>query len=386
MPQALPLSAAESLLTRGFSRRQLGRIASVLTAGAALPFYNEAAFAQRAMRGRGEIAPDAVRINSNENPLGPCPEALEAINHVAKFGGRYSPFNEQGELTKAVSETEGLKPEYISIHAGSSDPLLRVACAYTSPERSWIMGDPGYESGGSTARFIGAKTIHVPLRASDYAHDVRAMLQADANPGVIYICNPNNPTGTLTPRADIDYVVANMPKDCILLLDEAYLHFTTAATTATDLVKADKNVIILRTFSKVYGMAGIRAGLALGRPDLLAKLRPWGVGFVPITGMAAATASLRVKDLVPARRKINRDVREDTLAFLDGKGYKFTKSEANHFMVDVRRPGGDVVKALAQEKVIIGRTWPVWPNHVRVSVGTQAEMEKFKAAFAKVMA
>ena len=384
MPPSLTVNHQENFLSRGFSRRQLGKIASVLTAGAALPFYNEAAFAQNAMRGRGEMSPDAVRINSNENPLGPCPEALEAICQVAKFGGRYSPHNEQGELTKAVAAVDGLNPDYISIFAGSSDPLQRVTCAFTSPTRSYVMADPGYESGAGTATFIGATAHRVPLRR-DHSHDVQAMVAKDPNVGLIYICNPNNPTGTITPREDIDYVVANMPKGCILLLDEAYLHFSTAQT-AVDLVRSDKDVIILRTFSKIFGMAGIRAGLAFGRPDLLKQLKPYGPGFVPITGVAAATASLQVKDLVPKRRKINKDIRDNVFEFLDAKNFKFTKSQANHFMVDVGKPGAEVVAALAAEKVIIGRTWPAWPNHVRVSIGTQAEMDKFKAAFAKVMA
>jgi len=330
------------------------------------------------------MSPDAVRINSNENPLGPCPEALDAICQIAKFGGRYSPHDEVGELTSTIAAQEGLKPEYVSVFAGSSDPLLRIALAFTSPTRSWVMGDPGYESGGSTAKFIGAQAHHVALRP-DYSHDVRAMVKKDPNAGVIYICNPNNPTGTLTPRADIDYAAANMPKGCILLVDEAYWHFSTAPT-SVDLVRSDKDVIILRTFSKIYGMAGIRAGLAFGRPDLLQKLRSWGPGFVPITATAAATASLKTPDLVAKRRKINRDIRENVFEFLDAKNYKFTRSEANHFMIDVHRPAQDVVNALAKENVIIGRTWPVWPTHVRVSVGTQAEMDRFKAAFAKIMA
>ena len=382
MHQALSTAAEDSILSRGFSRRQLGRIASVLAAGAALPFYNEAAYAQRALR--GEMSPDAVKINQNENPIGPCPEALDAISAVAKFGGRYSPHNEQGEMTKAIAETQGLKPDYIAVFAGSSDPLHRMACAYTSPTRPWVMGDPGYESGAGTAKFIGAKAIHVPL-SKDYSHDVRAMVSADANTGLIYICNPNNPTGTLTKRADIEWTLANMPKGCVLLIDEAYIHFSSAQT-AMDLVAADKDVVVLRTFSKVYGMAGIRAGYAAGRPDLLAKLRPYGVGFVPITAMAAATASLRSKTLVPERKKINADIRDDVFAFLDKRNISFVKSEANHFMVEVKRPGEQVVQALAKENVYIGRIWPAWPTHVRVSVGTQDEMNKFKAAFAKVMA
>ncbi len=385
MSHLLTPSVEESFLSRGFSRRQLGRIASVFAAGAALPFYNEAAYAQRAVR-QGEMAPDAVRINSNENPLGPCQDALEAIYQVAKFGGRYSPHNEVPVLTNIAASVEGVKPENITIYAGSSDPLHHVVCAFCSPTRPFVMADPGYESGASTARFIGAKAIHVPLR-KDFSHDVQAMVKADPTPGVIYICNPNNPTGTITSSEDIDWVVANMPKGTVLLLDEAYIHFSEKAKMRPDLVNSGKDVIILRTFSKVYGMAGIRAGFAMARPDLLEKTKSFqATGFVPVTASAAATASLKNKTVVAERRKINKDVRDDVFEFLHAKNFKFTPSEANHFMVDVGRPGGQVVDALAKEKVIIGRLWPAWPNSVRVSIGTKEEMAKFKTAFAKVMA
>lgn len=383
MRQALPHTAEQDFLSRGFSRRQLGKIASVFAAGAALPFYNESAFAQRYVR--GQVSEDAVKINQNENPLGPCAEALEAINAVARFGGRYSPHNEAGEMVKILAAQEGLKPNYITAYAGSSDPLQRVVLAFCSPERSFVMGDPGYESGASTAKFIGAKAVHVALRP-DFSHDVKAMVEQNPDAGLIYICNPNNPTGTLTSRADIEWTLANKPKGAILVVDEAYWHFTTLAPTATDLVAKDKDVIVLRTFSKVYGMAGLRAGVAIGRPDLLEKLRPWGPGFTPITAMAAATASLKLPDLVPKRRKINADIRGNVFEFLDSKGYKFTHSESNAFMIDVRRKNTDVIAAMAKENVLIGRPWPVWPTWVRISIGTQPEMEKFKAAFAKVMA
>jgi len=383
MLENLSRAAESNLLDRGFSRRQLGRIAAVLTAGATLPFYNEAALAQRALR--AEIPSDAVRINSNENPLGPCPEALDAISQIAKFGGRYSPHGEDAQVVRVVGQSIDLKPEYIAFFAGSGDPLLRSALAFTSPSRPWVMGNPGYESGASAATFIGAKVIRVPLR-KDNSHDVQAMVKADPNPGVIYLTNPNNPTGTLTSLEDIQWTAANMPKGALLLVDEAYIHFSDNAKSAFGLVAADKDVMVLRTFSKVYGMAGIRAGYAAGRPDLVAKLRPWGQGNVPITSLAASMASLKSKTVVLERRKINRDIREDVFAYLDKKNLAYTKSEANHFMVNVGRPGGEVVQALAKEKVLIGRLWPAWPNHVRVSIGTADDMAKFKAAFSKVMA
>jgi histidinol-phosphate aminotransferase len=381
---------AKSLLARGFSRRDLGRIASLITAGAALPFYNEYAMAQdaqqRALRGTGmgrrAFDPDAVRISTNENPLGPCKEGLEAISKVAPHGGRYSPFNEQGDFVTAIAEMEGVKESYVAPFAGSSDPLHRASCAFTSPTRSWVMANPGY--GGGAPEFIGSKTTRVPLRP-DHSHDVEAMIQADPNGGVYYVCNPNNPSGTLTPRKDIEYLLANKKKDAVVVVDEAYIHFTGKAQPCSDLVAADKDVIVLRTFSKVYGMAGIRAGFAMGRPDLLAKLRPFGVGFLPITGLACATASLKVKTLVAERREINRKIRENTFAFLNKKGVEYIPSETNFFMMEVKRPGNEFVQALAAQKVFIGRVWPAWPTKVRVTVGTQDEMDKFTAAVTKVL-
>ncbi len=264
---SLPRTQTDSLLKRGFSRRDLGRIAGLLTAGAAFPFYNEFAMAQDAQQrmGRGAarraMDPDAVRINQNENPLGPCKEGLEAIAKIAPYGGRYSPFSEQGDLVTAIAETEGVKESYVAAYAGSSDPLHRASCAFTSPTQSWVMADPGY--GGGAPAFIGSKVTRVPLRA-DYTHDVEAMIKADPDGGVFYVCNPNNPSGTVTPRKDIEYLLANKKKEAVVLIDEAYIHFADTVQPASDLVAADKDVIVLRTFSKVYGMAGIRAGFAHG--------------------------------------------------------------------------------------------------------------------------
>jgi histidinol-phosphate/aromatic aminotransferase/cobyric acid decarboxylase-like protein len=211
------------------------------------------------------------------------------------------------------------------------------------------------------------------------------MVAASPTAGVIYICNPNNPTGTLTKRKDIEFVLANMPKGSILLLDEAYIHLSGDAA-GSDLVAADKDIIILRTFSKLYGMAGLRAGAAFGRPDLLAKMTPYGAGALPVTGVVGATASLKVsKTLVPERAAIIGAVRQDVMNYLTQKKIAFVPSVSNKIMIDVKRPGAEVFEAMVKEKVVIGRTWAAWPNHVRVSIGTKDEMEKFKTAFSKVM-
>ena len=370
----------KDFLERGFSRRTFGRLAVLAGAGASsLPFFNEPALAQLS---KVDAPPDAVLINANENPLGPCEEAREACHRMVDFGGRYR-YQEGDKVQRLLAEQEGVKLNYVRIHAGSSGPLHQSVLAFTSPAKSFVTADPGYEAGERAAKFIGAKVVRVPL-TKDYAHDVRAMA-AVPDAGLIYVCNPNNPTGTLTSRADIEWLVANKPKGTVVMIDEAYTHFTNAQFN-TDMVAADKDVVILRTFSKIYGMAGLRAGAAIARPDLLARLNGFSQTMMPITGMAAASASLEQKYVVPKRRKIVADVRNDVCGFLEKHRFSFVPSTSNCFMVDVKRPGREVIEALRPEKIYIGRVWPSWPTYVRVTVGTQEEMDKFKAAFLKVMA
>jgi histidinol-phosphate aminotransferase len=202
--------------------------------------------------------------------------------------------------------------------------------------------------------------------------------------------NPNNPTGTMTPREDIVWLVKNKPAGSVVIVDEAYHHFSNDES-VIDLVAQDQDVIVLRTFSKIYGMAGIRAGFAVARPDLLMKFQnvsPAGrsLASISIVSAAGARASLQDKDLVPLRKKINSDIRSETLEFLTKKGYKIVPgSQANMFMVDVNRPGKEFQQAMMKENVAIGRSWPAMPNYVRVTVGTKQEMEKFQTAFVKCM-
>lgn len=386
MPGTLMSEQEADFLRRGLSRRSFGRIASLLTAGAALPFYNEHALAQ--LSKIGTIPPDAVKINANENPLGPCPEAADAIYGVVKQGGRYM-FEQTDLLAQTLAGVLGVKfsykPEesYIRIFVGSSAPLHQTVVAFCSKDRPFVKADPGYEAGERAAEYVGAKAINVPLRKGTYDHDVRAMLAAAPNAGLFYICNPNNPTGTLTSRSDIEYLVANKPKGSVVMIDEAYIHFSPNAVPCTDIAASGKDVVILRTFSKLYGMAGLRAGAAIARPDLLEQISRWSMTPLPSTGMVGATASLKVKSLVAERRKLNSDIRDDTFNWLASRKVEFIPSETNCFAVNVKRPGRDFFRAMAQQKVYVGRTWPIWPNWVRVTVGTRDEMARFKEAFAR---
>jgi histidinol-phosphate aminotransferase len=366
------------------TRRDFAKAVAFMGAASTLPFYNEMTMAQD-LKAIAAIPNDYVRINANENPMGPCPAAIDAVRALAPLGGRYH-FDQTHKFVDEMSTVTGLPESHIVASPGSSDPLHRAVLAFTGPNKPLITASPGYEAPEGAARFMKAMVIRVPLR-KDYSHDVKAMVAASPNAGVIYICNPNNPTGTITTKEDIDYLVANKPQGCLVLIDEAYIHFSPTAVPATDHVEAGKDVMLLRTFSKLYGMAGLRAGAALARPDLLEKLRGFGgLGMMPATGMAAAVASLKEKNLVADRRKIMTDIRTELFAWLRRKGFDFIPSEANMVMINARRPGRQFAGAMLREKVAIGRAWPTLPTHVRVTIGTAQEMEKFKSAFDKVMA
>jgi histidinol-phosphate aminotransferase len=374
---------AREVPARLLSRREFARVAALLTAGSALPFYNEATMAQD-LRALGSIPPDAIRLHTNENPLGPCPAALDAIRRLLPKGGQYL-FDQTAAFVDALAAAVEVPRTHILPTAGSSDPLHRAVLAYTSRSRPLIVAEPGYEAPDRAATFLGARVIRVPLRR-DHAHDARAMVRADANAGVIYVCNPNNPTGSVTRKEDIDYIVENKPRGCIVVVDEAYIHFSTSAVSAVEHVAAGRDVIVLHSFSKLYGMAGLRAGAALARPELLERLRGYGgLGFLPMTGTVGATASLGQRSLVAQRRQIVADIRNDLAAWLDARGFAYLPSEANMIMIDGRRPGREVYTAMLRHNIAIGRSWPSLPNHVRVTIGTAEEMGRFKTAFAQVM-
>jgi histidinol-phosphate aminotransferase len=364
-----------------FSRRSFLHLTAAASAASAFRIMSEPMLAAAARR--RPAPPGAVVIDSNENPLGPCQAAREAMATILPQGGRYQD-NLTDELVTTFTKIEGLNPDCVHATVGSTPPLAHSVLAFTSPQKAYVTADPGFELGMMTSENSGARVVKIPLTKT-HAHDIKAMLTAGEDAGVFYICNPNNPTGTLTPKSDIEYLVANKPKDSVVVIDEAYIHFTEAPS-ALDLVKAGKDVIVLRTFSKVYGLAGIRCGFIVARPDLLDKvMQHGGWNFMPVTGVVAATASLKDSSLVPERRRINAGIRQQTFDWLARNGYSFIPSESNCFMIDTKRPGQEVRDAIAKENVMIGRVWPIMPTYVRITVGTQEEMAKFQTAFQKVV-
>jgi histidinol-phosphate aminotransferase len=368
------------LSTSSTSRRSFLSLSAAASAALAMRIITEPMLAHARVH---NVPKDAIRIDANENPLGPGASAREAAAAILPQGGRYSDWLTD-DLVKTLSEMAGLKPEQVRVYPGSSEPLHHAVAAFASSQRSYVTADPGYEAGMFAAHAIDAKVVKVPLTKS-YAHDVKAMLANASDAGLFYVCTPNNPTGTLTSHSDIEYLVENKPQGSVVMVDEAYIHFCDAPS-AMDLVKAGKDVILLRTFSKIYGMAGLRCGAAFARPDLLEKIDNYGGwNAMPITALVAANASLKDAQLVPERKRINARIRSEVFAWLDRNGYSYIPSESNFFMLDTKRPAKPAIDAMAMQNVYIGRIWPAMPTYTRVTIGTAPEMEQFQTAWQKVM-
>ncbi len=373
------MSHHESLTA--FSRRSFLHLSTAASAALAFRVVTEPMLAYAQELPHAPVG--GVRINANENPLGPCAAARSAITAIVPESGRYR-FAVCEEFVAEYARSVGVKTENLRIFAGSSEPLHYTVMSFTSPKASYVTADPGYEAGMFAANNSGARVVKVPLTKT-YAHDVRAMIAVAPDAGVFYICTPNNPTGTLTSHSDIEYLLENKPKGSIVLVDEAYIHFCDAPS-AIDLVKAGQDLIVLRTFSKLYGMAGLRCGFAIGRPDLMQKIENYGGGNpMPVTAVAAASASLKDPQLVPDRKRVNAEIRDETFQWLDRNGYSYIPSVSNCFMLDTKRPAKEAIAAMAQQNVFIGRIWPVMPTYARITVGTRDEMNQFQAAFQKVM-
>lgn len=384
--QNLKEDAQDDLLDRGYSRRQLGRIATVFGIGAmAAATIGRPAWASG---GVPDPAPNAkVRIGANECWTGPLAPGQAAAAAIISSSNRYSPQDQRGDFIKAVMSVEGVPYDHVAPWPGSSDPLSRSVVTFCSPTRGLVTADPTFELAGRTAEWLGVPVKRVPLTA-DFTHDVKAMLAADPNAGLYYICTPNNPTGTITPIADIEWLVANKPAGSIVLIDEAYTHFA-GVPTASYMATAGNDVVVMRTFSKIFGMAGMRMGYVMTRPDLIARMMRYDGGMqsgaLPLPSLACATASLTAADLIAARRSQMREARGMAIEHVKKRGLTVHPTNANMFMVDWKSvPASKMLAAFRTQSVEIGRSWPIWPTVSRVTVGSMDDMTAFCDALDKV--
>jgi histidinol-phosphate aminotransferase len=328
---------------------------------------------------------NVVRLSSNENPYGPSPLAIKAMTDAFSLAWRYPDEHEQF-LIESLAKLHRVDANQILLGNGSGEILKVAAASFTSPERKLIVPNPTFEAILNHARTAKAEVVQVNL-TPNYEHDLPKMLAVN-DAGLVYICNPNNPTASITPKERLRAFLNNVPKQTIVLVDEAYHHYVESNDyeSLIPLLPQHSNLIVARTFSKVYAMAGLRCGYCIAQPDLIKQMRSqqtWDS--VNIMALVAAKASLDDVDQVSMGKQRNSAVKKFVYGELDKMNLKHVPSHANFLMVDLRREVGPVIGALRDRNVQVGRVFPAMPNFMRVTIGTRPQMDAFFTAFRSVM-
>ncbi len=331
-----------------------------------------------------------INLSSNTSPRGPGEAVLEALRARISAGlGRY-PGN-VGLLTEAIAEKEGVARDHILLSTGSGEILNGVVRAFVTPTRPLVNGSPSYETPERTSRNLGLPVKVVPVDASQRL-DLDAMADASRGAGLLYLCNPNNPTGMAQSEAAIADVVravkATSP-DTMILIDEAYLEFAKdpSVKTAAALAPATPGVVVTRTFSKIYALAAMRMGYAIGQPETLDSLRA-AARFGSVTMLSAAAGLAALSDSARVEWEIaeNHQVREFTLNAFREMGYSVTDSQTNFVWANVRQSAKQFREACFELKVLVGRDFPPMENdHSRISLGTMDEMRQAVEVFRRVL-
>ncbi|MCA8500845.1 aminotransferase class I/II-fold pyridoxal phosphate-dependent enzyme [Burkholderia multivorans] len=323
-----------------------------------------------------------IFLNLNESPFGPFDEAEAAAAHALRDAGRYR-FPLVERLRDAIADVHDVPSDWVSLYPGSNRALHYATLAFTASDAPLVLASPGYPVCELAARLASRPVHRVPLRA-DGAHDIAAMCEA-ASRGLIYIANPNNPTGTVTPHDALRRLLSDRWPGTMVLVDEAYIEYSDEPS-MIDAVRIDPGLIVARTFSKIYGMAGLRLGYAIAQSDAIAHIHTMPPHDVPVPAAAAGLASLALRDRLGARKAHTAAGRNDLIAWFAERGFTCLPSRSNCVMVDLRRAGPPVIAALASRGVHVGRSWPDMPNAMRITIGACDEMDALKEALIEVLA
>jgi histidinol-phosphate aminotransferase len=367
------------------TRRALGRLLGA-TAGAALL---DAALPEALSAGTPETdsAAGPIRLSANENPYGPCKASLDALSRSTADANRYPGAIEE-ELRAAIAKHHRVDSEQIVLGCGSSDILRMADSAFVPEGRTVVVAEPTFEAVLLYCQATHGRPVKV-AQTADYRHDLLGMAAAcDAKTGMVYVCNPNNPTGTIVGGEDLESFVRRVPPSCVVLVDEAYHHFVENPKyrSALELSKRYDNVVVARTFSKIYGMAGARLGYAVASPaqaKLLQSHSAWNN--TSQFALAMAIAALADPNVVADQRRRINDARRWLCAELDRDRRRYIPSETNFVMIDV---GGDIApvsQAMHARRIQVGRRFPSMPNWLRVSISKPEHMQAFVAALREIV-
>lgn len=343
------------------------------------PFRPDALQVRRATPRAGMVI-----LSSNENPYGPLPRAAEAMRNALPSGNRYA-FRQASELAERLAAYHQVPRERVLLGNGSTEVLKMAVCGFTGAGKRLIHGAPTFEAAPGYAQAIGAELVSLPLTPG-YAHDLEAMLAATrSGSGLIYICNPNNPTASITPFSDLQEFVRRVPSTYTVLIDEAYHHFAVGSPGYGTFMGQDK-VIVARTFSKVYGMAGIRLGYAVSSREMVATMRPHQLD-TNINTLAAAAGLASLEDeaaILEAARRMVAD-REEFLRQARTRNLTVVPTCANFAMVRSGRPARALGQQFSERGLLVGRPFPAMDDYLRISFGTPDEMRQFWRAWDEIL-
>src|SRR2546430_7540972 len=369
--------------TMSVSRRKFAQLLGI--SAAAVVVRPSLSFAKQPEHATGTAG--IVRLSANENPYGPSPKAHRAMQNSFEACCRY-PDEANDVLIETLAKLNGVSRDQIVLGDGSSEILKLSAEACTGPTQGkLIAADPTFEAILEYSKANGGEVVKIPLTKS-FAHDLPKM-SATAKRGLIYICNPNNPTASITPKNELREFIANTPRETMILVDEAYFHYADSLDyeSVIPTVKDHPNLIVARTFSKIYGMAGLRCGYCVAQPETIKRMHGFQMfDSVNVMALAAASASLDDETQVTNGRKMNSEARIWTLSELEKLGHKSIPSQANFIMFDCKKPVVPIIKAMKDKNVAVGRLFPAYPNHMRLTIGKQSEMDSFVSAFTQAMA
>lgn len=329
---------------------------------------------------------EVIKLASNENPFGSSPAAVEAIRAELENISIY-PDSFATSLTSAVAEHLQVDKNQLIFGAGSDEVILMLARAYFVPGDETVMADTTFPQYKHNAEIEGAVCVEVPLR--DGVHDLPAMLAAiNDKTKVVWLCNPNNPTGTIVAKEQLESFIAQVPAHVIVVLDEAYIEYVDEAVVpdSLGLVRNYKNVVLLRTFSKIHGLASLRIGFGIGHPDVIHYINQVREPFNTTRfAQAAATASIQDTSFIETCKQRN----SEGLAYMGAEfarmGLSYFEPHGNFVMVDCKMDSKAVFDGLLRRGIIARAGWKLFPHHVRITVGSQEQNEKFIQALEQVL-
>jgi histidinol-phosphate aminotransferase len=330
-----------------------------------------------------------AKLASNENPYGPPDSVLKAMTNAFKYANRYS--YPDGDIVAAIAKHHGVPPENVMLGAGSGEILDVAGTTFLMDDKKIVGAEVSYDVLYQHVTALKADQIKIPL-LPDYRQDIPATIAAVRDNyrdvGFVYLCSPNNPTGRIVTKQEVAQLLDAIPHDVPVLIDEAYHHFVDDPNYASSVhyVLEGRQVIVARTFSKIAALAGMRLGYAIAPRALIQRMRPYSVGSINAIVKWGGVAALNDVAGQARVKQVTLDLRKKTAAELQGLGYSVVPSDANFFMVHIRRPVQPVVAEFRKKGVLVGRPFTGMPEHLRVSIGTPEEMGRFMVAFKEIFA